>query len=165
MMARILAHQRGLGNGVGLHYSGFHRFSAVPAPSNQLLASIPPRKNRYYCQPIREDGLSDRGAIFAAARHAVALYQWSSQPDNAQQAAINAAAAHLTMVAGRHSPLLGAAYAVHTWLERGGDRPPLRAALARYWVDRGVTTRPCPLLTGAAALAAAVPWTPDLWVG
>src|ERR1700754_2855371 len=58
MMARILAHQRDLGNGVGLHYSGFHRFSAVPAPSNQLLASIPPRKNRYYCQPIREDGLS-----------------------------------------------------------------------------------------------------------
>jgi hypothetical protein len=58
MMARILAHQRDLGNGVGLHYSGFHRFSAVPAPSNQLLASIPPRKNRYYCQPIREDGLA-----------------------------------------------------------------------------------------------------------
>src|ERR1700761_2278623 len=58
MMARILAHQRDLGNGVGLHYSGFHRFSAVPAPSNQLLASIPPRKNRYYCQPIREDGLT-----------------------------------------------------------------------------------------------------------
>src|SRR6201996_3690768 len=57
MMARILAHQRDLGNGVGLHYSGFHRFSAVPAPSNQLLASIPPRKNRYYYQPIREDGL------------------------------------------------------------------------------------------------------------
>jgi hypothetical protein len=58
MMARILAHQCDLGNGVGLHYSGFHRFSAVPAPSNQLLASIPPRKNRYYRQPIREDGLA-----------------------------------------------------------------------------------------------------------
>ena len=109
--------------------------------------------------------LSDRGAIFAAARHAMALYQWSSRPDNAQQAAINAAAAHLTMVAGRHSPLLGAAYAVHTWLDQGGERPPMRAALARYWVDRGVTARPCPLLTGAAALAAAVPWTHDIWVG
>src|ERR1700759_5038673 len=63
MMARILAHQRDLGNGVGLHYSGFHRFSAVPAPSNQLLASIPPRKNRYYCQPIREDGLTLEAAL------------------------------------------------------------------------------------------------------
>ena len=110
-------------------------------------------------------GRSDRGAIFAAARHAMALYQWSSRPDNAQQAAINAAAAHLTMVAGRHSPLLGAACAVHTWLDQGGERPPMRAALARYWVDRGVTARPCPLLTGAAALAAAVPWTHDIWVG
>ena len=107
----------------------------------------------------------DRGAIFAAARHALALYQWSSRPDDAQQAAISAAAAHLTTVADRHSPLLGAACAIHAWLDQGGERPPVRAALARYWVDRGVTARPCPLLTGAAALAAAVPWTRDLWVG
>jgi hypothetical protein len=108
--------------------------------------------------------LSDRGAILDAARHALALYQWSSRPDNAQQAAISAATAHLTMVADNHSPLLGAAHAIHAWLDQGGERPPMRAALARYWVDRGVTARPCPLLTGAAALAAAVPWTRDLWI-
>src|SRR6201987_2611770 len=109
--------------------------------------------------------LIDRGAIFDAARYALALYRWYSWPDDAQQAAISAAAAHLTTVADSHAPLLGAAYANHVWLDRGGDRPPMRAALARYWVDRSVTARPCPLLTGAAALAAAVPWTRDLWVG
>ncbi|MBV8494313.1 MAG: hypothetical protein JO162_12655, partial [Alphaproteobacteria bacterium] len=107
--------------------------------------------------------LSDRGAIFAAARHALALYQWSSRPDAAQQAAISTAAAHLATVADRHSPLLGAACAIHAWLDRGGERPPMRAALARYWVDRGVTARPCPLLTGDAALAAEIPWTRDIW--
>jgi hypothetical protein len=59
----------------------------------------------------------------------------------------------------------GAACAIHAWLDQGGERPPLRAALATYWVRRGVTARPCPLLTGAAALAAEAPWTRDLWVG
>jgi hypothetical protein len=57
MMARILAHQPDLGNGVGLHYSGFHRFSAVPASPNQLLAPTQPRENRRHRLPIREVGL------------------------------------------------------------------------------------------------------------
>jgi hypothetical protein len=109
--------------------------------------------------------LSDRGAIFDAARHAFALYRWYSRPDDAQQVAISAAAAHLTTVADIHAPLLGAAYATHAWLDRGGDRPPLRAALARYWVDRGVTILPCPLLTGTAALAPETPWQRAVWVG
>lgn len=85
--------------------------------------------------------LIDRGAIFDAARHALALYRWYSRPDDAQQAAISAATAHLTMVADSHSPLLGVAYAIHAWLDRGGERLPLRAALALYWMRRGVT--PC----------------------
>src|ERR1700759_201337 len=49
--------------------------------------------------------LSDRGAIFDAARHAFALYRWYSRPDDAQQVAISAAAAHLTTVADIHAPL------------------------------------------------------------
>jgi hypothetical protein len=57
MMTRILAHQPDLGNGVGLHYSGFHRFSAVPASPNQLLAPTQPRENRRHRSPIREVGL------------------------------------------------------------------------------------------------------------
>jgi hypothetical protein len=107
----------------------------------------------------------DRGAIFDAARYACNLYRWFSAPDEAQRSAISEAEAHFATVADRHPPLLGAALAVHAWLDRGGDRPPLRAALARYWVCRGVTPLPCPLVTGAAALGAEIPWARGAWVG
>ena len=40
----------------------------------------------------------------------------------------------------------------------------MRATLSLYWVRRGVTTLPCPLLTGAAALAAEVRWTRAVWI-
>jgi hypothetical protein len=109
--------------------------------------------------------LIDRGAVFAAAHHAFSLYRWFSAPDEAQPAAIAEAAAHLDSVADGHSPLLGAALGVHAWLDRGGERPPLRAALAAYWPRRGVTPLPCPLLTGARALHAEVPWARDAWIG
>ncbi len=109
--------------------------------------------------------LIDRGAIFDAARYAFDLYRWYSAPDQTQRAAIGEAAAQLTGVADGHSPLLGAADAVHTWLDRGGERPPIRAALARYWVQRGLTALPCPLLTGAGALAAKIPWGRAEWTG
>jgi hypothetical protein len=108
--------------------------------------------------------LIDRGALFAAAHHAFALYRWFSAPDAAQQVAIAEAAAHLDSVAAGHSPLLGAALGVHAWLDRGGERPPLRAALAGYWVRWAVTALPCPLLTGARALHAEVPWAREAWV-
>jgi hypothetical protein len=109
--------------------------------------------------------LIDRGAIFDAARYAFDLYGWFSRPDDEQRAAIGEAQAHLAGIGEGHSPLLGAAYAVHTWLDQGGERAPLRAALAIYWGRRGVTALPCPLLTGAAALAAEVPWKRDIWIG
>ena len=109
--------------------------------------------------------LIDRGAIFEAARYACNLYRWYSAPDEEQRSAIGDAAAHLATVADGHSPLLGAALAIHAWLDRGGDRPPLRAALARYWVCHGVTALPYPLVTGAAALAAEIPWARPAWVG
>src|SRR6516225_7834754 len=54
--------------------------------------------------------LIDRGAVFAAAHHAFALYRWFCRPDEAQQVAIAEAAAHLDVVAGDdHAPVLGAA--------------------------------------------------------
>jgi hypothetical protein len=109
--------------------------------------------------------LIDRGAVFAAAHHALALYRWFSRPDEAQQATIAEAAACLDSVAGAHAPLLGAAFGVHAWLDQGGERPPLRAALAAYWLQRGVTPLPCPLLTGARALHAEVPWAREAWLG
>jgi hypothetical protein len=109
--------------------------------------------------------LIDRGAVFSAAHHAFGLYRWFSAPDAAQQAAIAEAAAHLDSVAAGHSPLLGAALGVPAWLDRDGEQPPLRAALGAYWPRRGVTTLPCPLLTGARALHAEVPWAREVWIG
>jgi hypothetical protein len=108
--------------------------------------------------------LIDRGATFAAAHHAFGLYRWFSAPDEAQQAAIAAAAAHLDSAADGYSPLLGAALGIHAWLDRDGERPPLRAALAAYWPWRGITALPCPLLTGARALHAEVPWAREVWI-
>jgi hypothetical protein len=113
----------------------------------------------------RPAALIDRGAIFDAARHAFDLYRWYSAPDDTQRAAISEAAAYLAAVADGHSPVVGAAYAVHAWLDQGGERSPLRAALARYWVVRGVTALPCPLLSGAGALAAEIPWGRGEWTG
>ena len=109
--------------------------------------------------------LIDRGIVFAAARHAFALYRWFAMPDMAQREVIQQAADHLEAVGGAHSPLLGAAFAVHAWLDQGGERPPIRAALALYWQRRGVTALPCPLLTGVQALGAETPWGREAWTG
>ena len=109
--------------------------------------------------------LIDRGMLFAAAQHAFGLYRWFAAPDPAQRQAIQQATDHLETVGGAHSPLLGAALGVHAWLDAGGERPPIRAALALYWQRRGVTALPCPLLTGAAALGAEIPWAREAWTG
>src|SRR5713101_1672584 len=58
MMVRILAHQSDPGNGIGLHYRRFQRYSDRPTWPNQLLAPARSRENRPYRPPIREDGLS-----------------------------------------------------------------------------------------------------------
>jgi hypothetical protein len=109
--------------------------------------------------------LIDRGILFAAAQHAFELYRWFAMPDPAQREAIQQAVEHLQSVGGAHSPLIGAALAVHAWLDAGGERPPIRAALALYWQRRGVTALPCPLLTGASALGAEIPWAREAWIG
>jgi hypothetical protein len=109
--------------------------------------------------------LIDRGILFAAAQHAFGLYRWFAMPDPAQREAIQQATDHLQSVGGAHSALLGAALAVHAWLDAGGARPPIRAALALYWQRRGVTALHCPLLTGAAALGAEIPWARHEWIG
>jgi hypothetical protein len=71
--------------------------------------------------------LIDRGALFAAAHHAFDLYRWFSAPDEAQRAAIRRASDHLAAVGDGHSPLVGAAFGVHAWLDQDGERPPIRA--------------------------------------
>ena len=106
----------------------------------------------------------ERGLVLDNARHAFGLYAWFARPSAAQRREIGAAAAHLAAFAAQPSPLLGAAFAVRAWLDREGDRPALRAALARYWYDHGLSPLPCPVLTGAAALGAEILSVPDRWI-
>ena len=104
----------------------------------------------------------DRGAIFEAARHALGLWRWFARPSEAQTEAIGCAAATLP-AAGQGSPLLGAALGVRAWLDRDGERPPLRAALALYWQRCGLLHLACPLLTGAKTLDSETPREIEAW--
>jgi len=105
----------------------------------------------------------DRGVIFEAARHALTLHQWLTMPDFDQEGEVKQAEAMLMTTEARVSPLLSAALGVHAWLDRGGPRPPIRAALIRYWTRHGLFRSPVPL-TGAASLRAETPWAVDAWV-
>ncbi len=106
----------------------------------------------------------DRGITFAAARHALDLYRWRLHPDEGRQQEIARAALHLRDAAGPHSALVGAALGVHSWLDRGGSRAPMRAALGRYWVERRITRLPFPF-SGASALSEEAPWPLAAWTG
>jgi hypothetical protein len=105
----------------------------------------------------------DRGVIFDAARHALTLHQWLTVPDFDQEGEVQQAEAALSTPEARVSPLLSVALGVHAWLDRGGARPPIRAALVRFWTRHGVFSAPVPL-TGATALRAETPWAIDAWV-
>ena len=104
----------------------------------------------------------DRGAIFAAARAALDLHQWLTAPDFDQEGEVQAAERHLDG-APSTSTLLTAAARMHGWLRDGGARPPIRAALIRFWVQRRLLRLPVPL-TAPRALGAAVPEQPAEWV-
>ncbi len=110
----------------------------------------------------------DRGAIFAAARHALDLHQWLVEPDFDQEGAIRRAEAALAQATLGATPLLGAAHGLHAWLHDGNDRAPVRAALVRHWMRHRLLRAPVPL-TGAAALRPetagdADVWDADVWV-
>jgi hypothetical protein len=105
----------------------------------------------------------DRGAIFAAARHALDLHQWLVDPDFDQEGAVQRAAAALaaaTFPGG--TPLLAAASGVHAWLQAREARAPMRAALVRHWRHQRLLHLPVPL-TGTAALRPGTPWEDAAW--
>ena len=52
---------------------------------------------------------------------------------------------------------------MHGWLDQHGSRPPIRAALVRYWTRHRLLRSPIPL-TGAAALSAETSWAVDAWI-
>jgi hypothetical protein len=105
----------------------------------------------------------DRGVIFEAARHALDLHQWLTAPDVDQEGEVHQAEAALAIPEASVSPLLSAALGVHAWLDRDGTRPPVRAALIRYWTRHRLLRAPVPL-TGARALRVDTPWDIDAWV-
>lgn len=105
----------------------------------------------------------DRSIILAAAEHALAVHQWLVAPDFDEEGEVQLAEKHLADFAGRgDAPLLAAADGMHAWLENGGARPPIRAALVRFWTSRRVLRAPVPL-NGAAALRADTPWARPAW--
>ncbi len=127
---------------------------------------------------LRMDGalrIIDRGAILAAARHALDLHQWLVAPDFDQEGEMQRAAQVLAAAAAAGAtPLLAAATGLHAWLSGDGDgqsgghggggaRPPIRAALVRFWVTQRLLRVPVPL-TGARALRPDTPWQRDAWV-
>ena len=114
---------------------------------------------------LRMDGalrIIDRGMILDAARHALCLHQWITAPDFDQEDEVQCAE---RVLASRSDSckLLGVAFSVHAWLHQGGTRPPIRAALIRYWTTHRLLRSPVPL-TGPRALSADVPFEADAWV-
>ena len=105
----------------------------------------------------------DRGVIFDAARHALALHQWLTVPDFDQEGEVKQAEAALETSRGHLGPLLSAALGMHAWLDRDGTRPPIRAALVRYWTRHRLFSAPVPL-TGTTSLRAETPWAVEAWV-
>jgi hypothetical protein len=116
---------------------------------------------------LRMDGalrIIDRGAVLDAARHALMLHQWIVTPDFDEEGEVQQAERHLAgVVAAGDTPLLAAARGVHAWLDSGGTRPPIRAALVRFWMRRRVLRVPVPL-TGPAALRAETPFELSAWL-
>jgi hypothetical protein len=126
---------------------------------------------------LRMDGalrIIDRGAILAAARHALDLHQWLVAPDFDQEGAVQRAAQVLAAAAASGTtPLLAAATGLHAWL--GGDGSSATAIglaaapaqrSARPWCGSGCSSvccaRPMPL-TGDRALPPDTPWQRDTW--
>ncbi|MFC7335015.1 hypothetical protein [Rhodocista pekingensis] len=108
-----------------------------------------------------------------ATAHALRLLHWSaparSDPAASAEAAgtdaegpvddrIAAALADLDRDAGDVPTLIAAGLGLRRWIERGGERPALWAALPRFLVQRGLLRAECPLLLGAASLRGRSAW-------
>ena len=116
---------------------------------------------------LRMDGalrIIDRGAVLDAARHALMLHQWIVAPDFDEEGEVQQAEKHLAGVAAAgDTPLLAAARGVHAWLDSGGTRPPIRAALVRFWTRHKILRVAVPL-TAAAALRAETSFELSAWL-
>ena len=105
----------------------------------------------------------DRGDILDKAKFALTLYQWLVAPDFDQEGEVQRAEAMLAMQPTALPPLIAAARGLRDWIETGETRPAMRAAMIRFWRQRGLLRLPVPL-TGAAALRAEQSWDRDVWL-
>src|SRR5262249_51410248 len=83
-------------------------------------------------------------------------------PDFDQEGAVHRAEQVISIAGGNATPLLAGAAGTYRWLNEGGDRPPIRAALVRFWVKSGLIRAPIPL-TGAASLRSEADWNQQVW--
>lgn len=123
-----------------------------------VLAGLRPRLDRSL-------STGEAGGIFDAARLALAHHRWLTAPDVDEEAEVRAVLAVLREGGGMATniPLLDAAAGARAWIAGGGARPPLRAALVRFWEETGTTSAPLPLL-GTAAFGAEAAWNPaSVW--
>jgi hypothetical protein len=104
----------------------------------------------------------DNGLVADAALRALAMHQWLTGPDFDQEGEVQRAERTFADLPSKTPVLLGAAQAMHRWLDRGEKRAPMRAALVRRWTRTGLLRAPVPL-TGVRALSAETPWREDLW--
>lgn len=105
----------------------------------------------------------DRADILEKARTALTLHQWLVEPDFDQEGEIQRAEILLRRQAVTLHPLLAAAQGLRDWIDAGETRPPMRAAMVRFWRQRQLFRLPVPL-TGASALRAGQSWDRDLWL-
>jgi biotin operon repressor len=106
--------------------------------------------------------IAERGAIFAAARHAMGVHRWLADPDFDQEGDIQLAEAMLAERAGQ-DPWRAAATTLRDWVEVGRPRMAIRAAIVRHWQRRGVMPPGVPLV-GAASLMADETWDLEQWL-
>lgn len=106
--------------------------------------------------------IADNGSVAVAVLQALAMHQWLTCPDFDQEGEVQQAERALAASPSNLPVLLGAAQAMHRWLDRGGQRAPIRAALVRHWTKTRLLRAPVPL-TGVRALGAETPWREDLW--
>jgi hypothetical protein len=107
--------------------------------------------------------IAEAGDVFEAGRMALTLHRWLTTPDFDEEGQVREALDVLRSNQPSGVALLDAAAGVWGWLDQGGARPPLRAALVRTWTATRLLRAPLPL-TGAAALRPEVAWQPESWI-
>jgi len=112
---------------------------------------------------LSSDNPWERADIIDATNAGFTLHQALTRPTQAQRIEIAGALVSLRSQPKGYGPLLASALAFHAWLDQGQTRLPMRAALGRFWIKRGLTRHALPL-TGAAALRADISFERSVWV-